>query len=375
MKFSVTAEGQLNGVRAKDKSKSPGSMKGKIGISGDPYRYFFENAEDGIVLFDPEGRILLANPSFLEIMGYTAEDVERGIGLQEFVDARDIPLVSNYHHRVISGETLHEYEFGVTTRGGRHLHFGAKGSCFTGEDGAVLGVLVLLRDVTLFFKRLEVFHQKLKESENKYSTLMEQASDGVAILQDRRFMIVNDRLAQMTGFDRYELEGERLGKIISAESLITAETWYNKIMSGIKAQSLVEIHLMTRHCQPVIAEVSGGVVEYGGKPALLSVMRDVTERKKIEEMLLQSERNRAVYELAGATAHELNQPLTVIMGNVELFLQKIADDHWSARYLNNIYRESLRLAELVKQIGSIPRYTTKPYIGTTDLIDIDDASS
>lgn len=350
-------------------------MKGKIGISGDPYRYFFENAEDGIVLFDPEGRILLANPSFLEIMGYTAEDVERGIGLQEFVDARDIPLVSNYHHRVISGETLHEYEFGVTTRGGRHLHFGAKGSCFTGEDGAVLGVLVLLRDVTLFFKRLEVFHQKLKESENKYSTLMEQASDGVAILQDRRFMIVNDRLAQMTGFDRYELEGERLGKIISAESLITAETWYNKIMSGIKAQSLVEIHLMTRHCQPVIAEVSGGVVEYGGKPALLSVMRDVTERKKIEEMLLQSERDRAVYELAGATAHELNQPLTVIMGNVELFLQKIADDHWSARYLNNIYRESLRLAELIKKIGSITRYKTKPYIGTTNIIDIDDASS
>lgn len=350
-------------------------MKGKIGISGNPYRHLFETVEDGMVLFDPEGRILLANPSFLEVMGYEAEDVEKGIGFQEFVDPRDIPLVLNYHHRIISGETLHEYEFGVTTRRGRHLHFGAKGSCFPGEDGKPLGVLVVLRDVTLFFKRLELFHQKLKESENKYSTLMEQASDGVAILQDRRFVVVNDRLGQMTGFDRYELEGERFGKIISSESLTAAETWYNRIMSDMKVQRLVEIHLMSRHCQPVIAEVSGGLVEYGGKPALLSVMRDITERKKIEEMLLQSERDRAVYELAGATAHELNQPLTVIMGNVELFLQKIDHDHPSARYLNNIYSESLRLAELIKKIGRITRYKTKPYIGATHIIDIDDASS
>lgn len=350
-------------------------MKRKIGIPGDPYRYFFENAEDGIVLFDREGRILLANPSFLEVMGYGTKEFEKGIGLQEFVDPRDIPLVLNYHCRIISGEKLHEYEFGVTTRRGEHLHFGAKGSRFTGEDGEPLGVLVLLRDVTLFFKRLEIFNQKLKESENKYSTLMEQASDGVAILQDRRFMVVNDRLAQMTGFDRYELEGERFGRIISAESLITAETWYNRIMSGMNSQSLVEIYLMNRNCHSVIAEVSGGLVEYGRKPALLSVMRDITERKKIEEMLLQSERDRAVYELAGATAHELNQPLTVIMGNVELFLQKIDPDNPYSRYLNNIYNESWRLAELIKKIGNITRYKTKPYIGATNIIDIDDASS
>jgi PAS domain S-box-containing protein len=350
-------------------------MTGKTRILGDPYRYFFENADDGIVVLDPEGDILLANPNFLEVMGYGIGDIERGIGLEDFVNPRDIPLVQNYHRRIILGERLHEYEFGVRTRSGEHLHFGAKGRCYCGEDGEPLGVLVLLRDVTVFFKRLELFNERLKESENKYTTLMEQASDGVAIFQDRRFVAVNERLAQMVGFDRYELEGERLGKIVSAESLIVAETWYNRIMSGFQSQSLVEIHLMTRHFQTAIAEVSGGLVEYGGKPALLSVIRDITERKKIEEILLHSERDRAVYELAGATAHELNQPLTVIIGNVELLLQKIGHDNPHTRHLNNIYSESLRLAELIRKIGNVTRHKTKPYIGATHIIDIDDASS
>jgi len=328
-----------------------------------------------MVLFDPRGRIVLANPSFLGVMGYEADEVKRGITLEDFVDSRDLHRVSNCHRRIIAGETLPEYQFRVTSIKGKHLHFAAKGSRFPGDNGKAEGVLVVLRDVTLLFRRLDLFHQKLKESENKYTTLMEQARDGVAILQDLRFVAVNQRLARMTGFDRYELEGERFGKIVSSESLLVAEAWYKGVMAGAKTQPPVRINLTARHCQPLITEVSGGLVEYGGKPALLSVIRDVTERKKIEEMLLQSERDRAVYELAGATAHELNQPLTVIMGNVELFLQKIDPDNSSTRYLKNIYRESLRLAELIKKIGGLTRYKTKPYVGTTRIIDIDDTSN
>jgi PAS domain S-box-containing protein len=350
-------------------------MKKKIGTIGDPYRYFFENADDGMVLFDPAGKILLANPSFLEVMGYTTEDIESGISLPDFVNSKDVPIVLKYHRRIISGEKLHEYEFGVTTTEKDTLRFSAKGRSLTDRSGESLGVMVLLREATLFFKRLEVVDQKLTESEGKYSTLMEKASEGVAILQDRRFVVINEKLAQMTGFDRHELEGKRLSRIVSAESLIDAETWYDRIMSGTKAEGAAEIHLMTSNFQPLTAEVTGGLVQYGAKPAVLCLLRDVTDRKDIEDMLIQSERDRAVCELAGATAHELNQPLTVIMGNVELFLDKIEGEDFFARYLHNIYNESLRLANLIKKIGNITRYKSKPYVGTTQIIDIDGASS
>jgi signal transduction histidine kinase len=146
-------------------------------------------------------------------------------------------------------------------------------------------------------------------------------------------------------------------------------------MSGTKAEGAAEIHLMTSNFQPLTAEVTGGLVQYGAKPAVLCLLRDVTDRKDIEDMLIQSERDRAVCELAGATAHELNQPLTVIMGNVELFLDKIEGEDFFARYLHNIYNESLRLANLIKKIGNITRYKSKPYVGTTQIIDIDGASS
>ena len=84
-----------------------------------------------------------------------------------------------------------------------------------------------------------------------------------------------------------------------------------------------------------------------------------------------SEKQAVVAELAGAAAHELNQPLTSILGYVELIERRLDSDARDARAIGVIRSEAERMAEIVKKIGRITRYETKEYVGAANILDLD----
>ncbi|MFN0064217.1 MAG: GAF domain-containing protein [Myxococcaceae bacterium] len=94
-------------------------------------------------------------------------------------------------------------------------------------------------------------------------------------------------------------------------------------------------------------------------------------QSKLEE----SEKNAVIVALAGTAAHELNQPLTSVMGYAELLRRKLKEDDFAYGPVEIIYREAERMAELVKRIGKITRYETKSYVGKSKIIDLEKASS
>ena len=102
------------------------------------------------------------------------------------------------------------------------------------------------------------------------------------------------------------------------------------------------------------------------------------ERLKIEQRLAQAqeklvvtEKQALIAELAGTTAHELNQPLTSVMGYSELLKKKLSPEDSNYRAVDIILREAERMAEIVRKIGRITRYETKAYVGSTKMIDLD----
>ncbi len=76
-------------------------------------------------------------------------------------------------------------------------------------------------------------------------------------------------------------------------------------------------------------------------------------------------------ELAGAAAHELNQPLTSVLGYADLLKRRIPEDDVNRRAIEVIYREAERMAEIVRKIGRITRYETTTYLGNVKMLDID----
>jgi PAS domain S-box-containing protein len=111
---------------------------------------------------------------------------------------------------------------------------------------------------------------------------------------------------------------------------------------------------------------------------VLVVVRDLRERLELEAQLADARRRLErgeqqvmLAELAGTAAHELNQPLTSVMGYAELLRRKLADDDPLAQPLDVILQESERMADLVRRIGRVSRYETKAYPGGARIVDLD----
>ena len=90
-----------------------------------------------------------------------------------------------------------------------------------------------------------------------------------------------------------------------------------------------------------------------------------------QEKLQLSEKQAVIAELAGTAAHELNQPLTSVMGYAELLKKKVGEDPALKRPVEVILRETERMADIVRKIGRITKYETKTYVGSTRIVDLD----
>ncbi|MBK6846662.1 MAG: PAS domain-containing protein [Proteobacteria bacterium] len=115
-----------------------------------------------------------------------------------------------------------------------------------------------------------------------------------------------------------------------------------------------------------------------GALSLVAVISDLRERLRIEhdlvhvrERLLVSEKQALLAELAGTTAHELNQPLTSVMGYAELLLRRLPAHDVNHHAAETILEQAQRMADIVRKIGRITRYETKPYVGDTQILDLD----
>jgi len=123
------------------------------------------------------------------------------------------------------------------------------------------------------------------------------------------------------------------------------------------------------------------IYEDGREVATVGILSDLRDRIRIEQRLLQAqekllitEKQAVVAELAGAAAHELNQPLTSVLLTIELIQKRMKDDDPHARSLQTLYREAMRMAEIVKKIGKITRYETKAYVGSANILDLEKSS-
>ncbi len=99
--------------------------------------------------------------------------------------------------------------------------------------------------------------------------------------------------------------------------------------------------------------------------------RAYEELKAAQEQLVRAEKQEAIIELAGATAHELNQPLTVLLGLSALLRKQVSKDHPFYEDLSTIMKNAQRMSKTVKKIGQITRYETRPYVGNERIVDID----
>jgi PAS domain S-box-containing protein len=166
--------------------------------------------------------------------------------------------------------------------------------------------------------------RELVESEKKYSTLVEHANDGVVIIQDGNVSFINKRLEEMGGYSREERIGKPFLKMIPESEVELIKSRHEKRMKGKQVPAIYETKFLSKDGDVIPIEVNAAVIDYGGKPADLVMVRDISERKKMAEKLLRTEKLAAIGELAASVGHDLRNPLTGISGAVYYLKMKLA---------------------------------------------------
>jgi PAS domain S-box-containing protein len=336
------------------------------------YADFFESSADGIVVLDPEGKVLFSNPNAREITGY-AEDELRGRPFGEI-------FADEEKHR--AGEHLAAFEKGtypkdvdvrIRTRGGAIIVVNVSTASVLREEGAVLASF---RDVT----QQRAVEAELVNTKDFLQRVIDSSFDAIISCDMKgRIVLFNRAAERMFGRRSEELVGT------DVRGLYPDGTAY-KIMRRIRGNGGriedLKIEIVDGTGTQIPVSFSGSLIMEGDTPVgSVGIFTDLREKMRMEqrlqqaqEQLLAQERQAIVAELAGAAAHELNQPLTSVR-NYATLLRRLLETGTSASAAAEVIEgEAERMAEIVRKIGKITKYETKSYVGKQKILDLDRAS-
>ncbi|MFX0208628.1 MAG: PAS domain S-box protein [Candidatus Hodarchaeota archaeon] len=237
-----------------------------------------------------------------------------------------------------------------TVKEKREIRALCKATFLHDSDQRLTRGIVSLIDITTS-KRIE---QALRESEVKYRTLVEQAQDGIVIVQGRelngKMIFFNQRFAQMLGYHSEELSDTIFTHIIHPEVM---ESLLSRLS---KREFIIDSTLVTKNGNPIEIELNLGQIQYRNEQAILAIVRDITERKKTEKLRRELEDRRDNF--VWMTSHELRTPLTVIRGYIDLLLMNLGEikANKQEKILKTILSNIQRLERLTDQVSLIAQF-------------------
>jgi PAS domain S-box-containing protein len=344
----------------------------------DTVKQYFDAASDGVIVLDNAGSILFVNRSAESITGF-ARDGLLGTELVYMVPEEQRLHLREAIRSVAAGTNVEPFDMDIATTSGDSVTVSvATSTVLANADAAIL----LFRDVTAE----RVLEYELRKTKDFLERLIDSTVDAiVAADTDGNIILFNQGAERIVGYAADEMIGNipvtRLypeGIAHQVMRMLRADQY-----GGIGRLEQTRRELLTKSGELVPVNMTASIVyEDGREVATVGIFSDLRERIKMEKRLMQaqekliaSEKHGLVAELAGAAAHELNQPLTSILGYLELIMRQLTDDAPHSRHIKTIQQEAARMAEIVKKIGRITRYETKEYVGGANIIDLDASAS
>jgi len=328
-------------------------MEEELQQSEERYRAVVEQSADAIYLVDVETKHLLeANAAFQKMLGYSPEELV-GISLYDFI-ATDPEEIDQRFQRIRMERQIPFFERLFRRKDGSLLHVWVSGFvAFYGGREVVCGTA---RDLTAH-KQVE---EALRQSEERYRAVVEQSPDGIFLedAETRRILEANRSFRDLLGYSSEELAGlsiydivaadredinRRFRRILRSKGPFTHERKYRR-----KDGSLVDVWLSSK------------VISYGGKRMCCSLVRDISERRRTEELLTSSfeEVRRLAAHLQSAREEERTLIAQEIHDELAQSLTALKFDlSWLQKRLKGLSSAEDRVQPLLGKIGSMTELT------------------
>lgn len=219
---------------------------------------------------------------------------------------------------------------------------------FTENDEYLLATLADYAAIAIENARL---YEQVKLSEQRYRDLFVNAYDLIFMLDETLTITTINKVGeQLTGYTLAELIGRSLRALCAPESWAGAEPYLRELLAG-RSVAPFELELVRRDGEPVYLEVSAQAIQNGvGLKGVHCIARNLTERRQLEQQLLQSEKLSAIGQLVAGVAHELNNPLTSVSGYAQLLLRDERLPPEARQDLEQIYVQAERATKIVQNL-------------------------
>ncbi|MGO9738579.1 MAG: PAS domain S-box protein [Desulfomonilaceae bacterium] len=331
----------------------------------------FDAVPDLIAILDRDYRIVRVNKAMADRLGVTPAECI-GLRCYQAVHGASEPPLFCPHRQLLEDGIEHTAEFHEERLCGDFL---VSVSPLLGPVGELVGSVHICRDITER-KRAE---NTLRESEERFSRFFRSSPIGTSItsLSDGQIVDINDAYLDLSGYTRVELAGQ---------DTLRLEIWANpedrlKWQKTLEEQGRIqgfETRFRKKSGEIRDVLVSAEVIGVAGQQYILSLVYDITERKraeeqrkKLEEQLVQAQKMESIGRLAGGVAHDFNNMLGVIIGQAELALKMCASNDKLQHNLEEIINAGLRSADLTRQLLAFARKQT----AAPKILDLNDTIS
>jgi PAS domain S-box-containing protein len=245
-------------------------------------RILMEQSRDGISILDEDSKLLEANQRFLEMLGYTPEEV------REF-HTWDWDTQWTREELLEMGHNVDEAGVHLETR-----HRRKDGTVFDVElsvNSVVVGGQKLLFCVSRDISERRRAEETLRQSENKYRMLVDNASDAIIVAQDDRVKFFNDKALEISGYSREEIDSVSFWSLIHPIDMQKAAERYLEGLSDGAVTQFYDLRFIHKTGDLRWVDVAVAPITWEGKPAAMAFVSDVTERKLAGEAIRRSEQN------------------------------------------------------------------------------------
>lgn len=340
--------------------------------SEDKFREITERGFDVVVTADLNGTLTYASPSVIRIFGYTPDEMV-GKSAMQFIPESSLPELKRNFKEIADGRSLEDREIEICRKDGTIAVVELNGAPIS-KDGRIIGAMASARDITVR-RRAE---NALRESEEKYRTLVESAGESIAsINKNGVFLFMNKIAAERLGGKPDDYVGKTMWDLFPKEVADKQISDVRKVIETEKEITSVaptELQGQLRWYNTTVEPLRDGS---GKVVSVMVIARDIhdvkqagEELQKYREKMARAEQLASLGTLSATAAHELTQPLTV----VRLSLDNLLDDlkamsapETVIRKLQNSLVEVSNLTSIIDRFRSFARKSSERTVEQIDL--------
>jgi len=317
------------------------------------HRTIIKTAMDGFMMLDIHGRFLEVNNAYCNLLGYSQDELLK-MGINDVEVSKNLEETNRHLHKVIKigyerFETQQRCKDGSIINAEISVNF---------EPSKAGRFYAFVRDIT----ERKMVEKAIKLSEKKYKTLLNASPDGILLINLKGIIIEVSEigLELFSANTRNDLVGKHFFRFVPSDEITEIREIIEKTINEGLAQN-IGLKVRKKNESLFTGEISSTLIQgTDGMPiSFMIIIRDVTQRKKLEKHLIHTERMAGIGEMATGIAHEINQPLNTISLCMDNVLASVKSNSYNNAYLeikaNKIFDNVFRMRNIIDHVRTFSR--------------------